>query len=272
MLFDIRGKRKRFIQVIYVFLALLLGGGLVLFGIGGDASGGLGDALGLGGNGSSGSTEFNDEVESAEATLANDPKNTAALLALARYNYLNGQQSLEIDETQGTQQLTDESITDFEASVDAWERYLKANKGGSVDPGVATLVFRAYSSIAFNSTNMTEVQRRLDGAQRAAELVAEERPGPNSYLDAASSAYFAGDVKAGDEAAKQALTSLEGVDEASSSALETQLKQAKRQGKLIQQQIKAQEKSGGAAPGGPLGDLGGSALTPPADGATPPGG
>ena len=114
-----------------------------------------------------------------------------------------------------------------------------------VDPGVATLVFRAYSSIAFNSTNMTEVQRRLDGAQRAAELVAEERPGPNSYLDAASSAYFAGDEKAGDKAAKQALSSLEGVDEASSSALESQLKQAKRQGKLIQQQIKAQEKSGG---------------------------
>ena len=131
MLFDIRGKRKRIIQVIYVFLALLLGGSLVLFGIGGDANGGLGDAArhrrqqqqrrqhrvqrrGRRGRG--------------EARRPN-PENTAALLSLARYNYLNGQQSLEVDEDQGTQTLTDEAITDFEASIDAWERYLKANKG-----------------------------------------------------------------------------------------------------------------------------------------------
>jgi hypothetical protein len=235
MLFDIRGKRKRFIQVIYVFLALLLGGSLVLFGIGGDAPGGLGDALGIGSNSNSGgSAEFNDEIDSAEATLASDPKNADALLALARYNYLNGQQALEIDSEQGTQVLTDESVSDFEAAVDAWERYLKANKGRP-DPSVATLVFRAYSGIALNSSSPATIQRRLDGAQRAAAVVAEERPGPNSYLDLASAAYLAGDTKAGDKAANQAL---ETVDEASRSALEGQLKAVERQGKSLQRQLK----------------------------------
>ena len=41
MLFDLRGRRKRFIQVIYATLAVLMGGGLVFFGIGSDVSGGL---------------------------------------------------------------------------------------------------------------------------------------------------------------------------------------------------------------------------------------
>ena len=46
MLFDLRGRgRRRTVQVIYLTLALLLGGGLVLFGIGGDVQGGLFDAF-----------------------------------------------------------------------------------------------------------------------------------------------------------------------------------------------------------------------------------
>ena len=46
MLFDLRGRgRRTTVQVIYLTLALLMGGGLVLFGIGGDVSGGLVDAF-----------------------------------------------------------------------------------------------------------------------------------------------------------------------------------------------------------------------------------
>ena len=46
MLFDLRGKgRRRTVQVIYLSLAILMGGGLVLFGIGGATSGGLFDAF-----------------------------------------------------------------------------------------------------------------------------------------------------------------------------------------------------------------------------------
>ena len=39
MLFDLRGRRRRAVQATYLMLAVLMGGGLVLFGIGGDASG-----------------------------------------------------------------------------------------------------------------------------------------------------------------------------------------------------------------------------------------
>ena len=53
MLFDLRGSgRRTTVKVVYVLLAVLMGGGLVLFGIGGSVSGGLVDAI----TGSSGSS------------------------------------------------------------------------------------------------------------------------------------------------------------------------------------------------------------------------
>ena len=261
MLFDLQGKRKRLIQVIYVFLALLLGGGLVFFGIGGSAGGGLGDALGIGGsNTGSGSPEFNDQIDSGQSTLATDPEDTAALLNLARYSYLNGQQKLGVDD-EGFPVLTEEAAADFEASVDAWERYLKVNKG-KADTAAATLVFRAYSNIAFNSSNPVAVQRRLEGAQRTAAVIAEERPSPNSYFELAGAAYRAGDTAVAEQASAKALKL---VDDAGRIQLEAQLKAAKNGGRTIRKQIKQLEADPSAIDD-PLGGLGGadtgSGLTP----------
>src|SRR3954449_7646968 len=46
MLFDLRGAhRRRVVKIVYIALALLMGGGLVLFGVGGAVSGGLVDAI-----------------------------------------------------------------------------------------------------------------------------------------------------------------------------------------------------------------------------------
>ena len=58
MLFDLKGKRKRLVQVVYVGLAILFGGGLVLFGVGGNVSGGLIDAFSGGGGGSANTSAF----------------------------------------------------------------------------------------------------------------------------------------------------------------------------------------------------------------------
>jgi tetratricopeptide (TPR) repeat protein len=251
MLFDIRGRRKRFIQVIYVFLALLLGGSLVFFGIGGDAPGGLGDALGISEQSGGGDPGFEQQIEEAEQALATDPENAQALLTLARYRYLDGQRKIEVDE-EGQQAVTEETLADFEASVDAWERYLDARRG-PVDSSVATLVFRAYSTVAFANSNPATVQRRLEGAQRTAAVVAEERPGPNSYLELAISAYMAGDEEAAEEAAENAL---EEVDDAGRSALEQQLEAAERQGRQVRRQLKqaSQQESELDSPLGQLAD------------------
>ncbi len=56
---------------IYVFLAVLIGGGLVLFGIGGSVSGGLVDAI----TGSSGTSSGNGAYEKrVKQTAGRDPR------------------------------------------------------------------------------------------------------------------------------------------------------------------------------------------------------
>src|SRR4051812_49886235 len=54
MLFDLKGKRRRAVQGTYLTLAILMGAGLVLFGIGSSTSGGLGDLFSGGGGSNKG--------------------------------------------------------------------------------------------------------------------------------------------------------------------------------------------------------------------------
>ncbi len=255
MLFDLRGRRKRFIQVIYVFLALLLGGSLVFFGIGGDAPGGLGDAIGISPNSGSGDSTLDSDIEDAEATLETDPGNQAALLTLARSQTQAG--NLQLDEEEGQPVLTDEAVERYEAATDAWEQYLSATDGKPRNreeaAAVASQVFRAYQTLAFATEDPVLVQRRLDSAVETMELVTAENPNPNSLFQLASTAYLAGDSKTAERARKRALSQ---VDDASRAGLEAQLNAAKQQGRALQRQIKAAESQDGAALEDPLGGLG----------------
>src|SRR4051812_49823001 len=83
MLFDLRARgRRTTIKVIYVFLALLMGGGLIFFGIGGATNGGLLDAF-KGGNGGTsaqklaptkgGKAEKNGKLRPAHAAASGPP-------------------------------------------------------------------------------------------------------------------------------------------------------------------------------------------------------
>lgn len=253
MLFDLRGRRKRLIQVIYVFLALLLGGSLVFFGIGGDAPGGLGDAIGISPNSGSGNSGLDSEIEDAEAALEANPNNQAALLTLARSQVQAG--NIQLEEEDGQVVVTDEAASSYEASVAAWERYLAATKGKPRDTAevaaVGTQVIRAYETLAFATDDPVLIQRRLDGAVETLSLVTKENPNPNALFQLAAFAYLAGDEKAAEGAGKQALKE---VDDAGREALEAQLNTAKRQGKALQRQIKASESQGGDGEN-PLGDI-----------------
>ena len=68
MLFDLRGKRRRAVQVTYATLAVLMGGGLVLFGIGGSGTGSVFDLFDSGGG--SGNSQLDKRIERQEARLA----------------------------------------------------------------------------------------------------------------------------------------------------------------------------------------------------------
>src|SRR2546423_3158014 len=88
MLFDLRARgRRRTIQVIYLFLDLLMGAGLIFFGIGGNTSGGLFDAFKGGGGGSNGNSVLEKNVERVQKRVRVHPRDPSAWAALTRAQY-----------------------------------------------------------------------------------------------------------------------------------------------------------------------------------------
>ncbi len=107
MLFDLRSPgRRNLIRVVYALLAVLLGGGLVFFGIGG-SGGGLFSDVG-GGGGGDGGNPFEDDINAAEERLQTNPQDTAALAELIQLNYQAGSNQIEVNQETGAQSLTSE--------------------------------------------------------------------------------------------------------------------------------------------------------------------
>jgi hypothetical protein len=264
MLFDIRGKRKRVIQVIYVGLALLMGGGLILFGIGGSTNGGLFDAIGLGGDSVTTDPQFDAQIQRAEDTLATNPNDEKALLILAKTHFLQGQTSTEVDD-QGQRVPTDQTISEFEDAIDAWNKYL-ATKPAKPDDSVALLILQAYGATTTADDPPGELKDEVNGAYGAAKIVADARPSLGTHLNLAAAAYLSGRTKEGDAAKKKALA--EATDSSSKSSLKQQLAQSVQQGKFVQKLINGDIPQPDTSQTNPLQGLGGSAPTLPAPGSS----
>src|SRR6202161_489473 len=88
MLFDLRSRgRRRTVQVIYLSLAILMGGGLVLFGVGtGVSGGGLLNAFG-GCGGNSQNQVINSAVRSAEKLVKVSPNSPSAWAQLVQAHW-----------------------------------------------------------------------------------------------------------------------------------------------------------------------------------------
>src|SRR6476646_7818656 len=92
MLFDLRGRRKRVVQVVYVMLAVMMGASLFL--VVGPVN--LGDLVG-----NSSSTSASDvslsQASDLDKKLAKDPQNQDLLLALTRERITAGNNLAQID-------------------------------------------------------------------------------------------------------------------------------------------------------------------------------
>jgi len=198
MLFDLRGRgRRRTVQVIYLSLAILMGGGLVFFGIGGEVSGGLGDALGLTDSSGGGGTSADDQLKKAEEralkrTQAN-PRNAPAWAALADARFKLAGQGDRYD--QNTGQFTDSGKEQLQSASDAWVRYL-ALKPEQPNPNVARLMLRAYSPDGL---------RDARNGVTTAEIIADADPNVNNLAQLAVFAYAAGQTRKADLAAAKAV-------------------------------------------------------------------
>lgn len=255
MLFDLRGKRRRVVQVVYSLLAASFVIGFVFFGIGTGGGGSISDLFG-GGSGGSTTSQFDDQIDAANEQLSKDPKDTAALLKLAENEWFKAKSGVQSDPNTGQPTaISDDAHTDLGQSADAWAKYLKYNKGKPA-PGVANEMVQAY--LLLND---------LSGAVKAQEIVAEDRPDQNSYGSLALYQYYAGDIAGGDAAAKKALSLAPKVQR---KQLQTQFDQYHEQAvKAKKQAAKAQKKAqknpqSGTTPGAaPLqSPFGGAGATP----------
>src|SRR5436189_3728113 len=183
------------VQVVYAGLALIFLVGFVGFSIGsGNAPGGLLDAIGLGGNSNSSgslSTQFDPQINSANAQLAKHPKDTQSLLKLAKYEYFKGKQGVTQDQATGQVSVSEDAHTELGSSADAWEKYLKLNKG-KPDAGAAAYMVQVYFLL-----------NDASGAAKAQRIVATKTPSAGAYGQLAFYLYAAFDIPGGDAAAKK---------------------------------------------------------------------
>ena len=261
MLFDLRGKRKRVIQVVYAMLALLMGGGLVFFGIGsGSGTGGIADLLNGGGGG--GSPQFDEQAQKIEEKLRRDPKDEQLLAQLVRARYTAGNSQVSFDSTTGAPSLTEGALEDFSKAADAWQRYLKVEK--HPNPNVATLATNALFYSGAAATTASEFESSMRSAAKAQEIVNRSRPTLNGYLSLARYEFYSGNFGPGEEAGRKAAQE---APKSRRSLVEQAVTQYRKQGQQIQKQIKAATKfkpggQGKQALQSPLGGLsgGGSGL------------
>jgi len=196
MLFDLRGAgRRRTVRVLYVGLAVLIGGGLVFLGIGGGAgSSGLLTAAEQGNN--SGHNIYAAEVKKYREQTKKNPTDAAAWAAYTKalLHEANGE---ALHTTEGTtSSLTSKGTEVYSEAAQAWETYVRLEPHNPSSE-LAELVIPIFAEEGLN---------RPTKAVEALQLVIAARPPSSSlYGQLAEYAYKAGDPGTGDLAARKAV-------------------------------------------------------------------
>lgn len=240
MLFDLKGKRKRLVQVTYVILAILFGGSLVLFGIGSDAPGGLVDAI-TGNNPGGGdvSGTFRDQVDDAEKRVRVRPKDPKAWAALSQAEFNLARAGGEYDQETG--QFSEGAADTLESATRAWERHLKLEPD-KPDATTASLMVQAYGSLL--RFGRGEPLDTFEKAAEAQEIFADARPSPNSYFSLAAIRYQIGEIGQGDRAAEEAVRR---TPKDQRNVVRSQLDDVRREGLKAKRELKKSEEQAAKA-------------------------
>jgi hypothetical protein len=220
MLFDLRSRgRRRTVQAVYLMLAILLGGGLVLFGVGaGNGLGGLLNAFNGGGSTSGQKSVVSAQEKSAIKATQLNPNNAQAWADLIQARWTSAGQGSNFNASTG--QFTASGLNELKLASQDWQKYLKLTK--NPDPNLAVLAARAYAG-----------QQNYAGEASAWDIETLADPSAvKGYECLAVSAYAAGQTRVGDLAEAKAVTL---VPKAQQTLLKQSINQAKTTPSVAQQ-------------------------------------
>jgi hypothetical protein len=197
MLFDLRSRRRRnTVKLVYGGLALLIGLGLVGFGIGtGGNFGGLLNAAGSGGGGSgTGDQRIEKQLTQAQKHAKKNPGSAAAWLAVGDAAYAVAELPTNYVQNSG---FTKSGFAVLKTLKNAWTRYL------ALSPAKPSLQLANAVVVTFGPAP-TGIQDWAT-AESAQEVVVEQTPTYSQYEYLAYFAYAAKEVSRGDLAAARAV-------------------------------------------------------------------
>ena len=214
MLFDLRGRaRRRTVQITYVGLAVLMGGGLVLFGVGG-GFGGTGILNAVNGNEGSRSANFSSQIKKDEKLAQANPSSVSAWeqLTTAQLHEAGGEAYV-----QQSGQVTAKGKELFNATARSWEHYLALN------PPKPNLELAKRMALSIFSPE--GINQPAAGVQALQIVVAAEPNNGTYWAQLANYAYKAKNVRVGDLATSKALALIPAADRA---RVKTELETAKK--------------------------------------------
>lgn len=229
MLFDLQSRgRRSVVKIIYTGLAVLMGAGFILFGVGtGFGGSGLFDLFN--GNGTSTKAQVSAAEKHANREVRLHPKDPKAWADLTRARY----QGADYDTTQNA--FTEVGREHLLGAVKAWQTYLTLEPKHP-DPTLARLMATAYSQAGLNDPA---------NAADALEIVTQAEPSAASYAQLAQYSYLALEFRKGNLAADKAVAL---APKAQRKLMKTQLNTVRR--KALQQQLQNAAQNGAATTGG----------------------
>lgn len=261
MLFDLRGRRKRVIQVIYVILAFIMAASLVVIGLPGGINP-FGNSTSVNQDAAEANLE---RAENLQTRSQEQPANLNISKELIRARINAGNSMVEIDQATGGQTVTDQAQQQYQLAAESWDRYVRKSNGNP-DPAVAQLMANTLFTLAQGST-VAQFESNIQDAASAQQFYADNavREQSNGGVNAAGPLtqlatfqLYAQQFDKAEQTRQKAIAATPDKAEQDEirQTLDATEKDAKRVGKLIARAKKQARKSGGESLENPLGSLG----------------
>lgn len=233
MLFDLRGKRRNVVKVVYAILAVLMGLSLLL--IAGPLP--FGDIFGNEDATEIAREQNEERVERIEAKLAKSPDDANLLLNLTRA-HISAAGTLVEEVAPEQVALTPEARQEYERAASTWDEYVEATDEPNI--GTAQQMSNTFLQLAETATSLEDSERNIVAAAEAQEIVADRRPSIGALGTLALFTTFTFDYAAAerinDEAMKFATSKFE------REQLQNQFDEAKKRAEDYEKELRREER------------------------------